>query len=682
MATNPYRTWTRRWLATTHRRQVELDAILDELDRQIAELAGRVFTRLVKRLTRSNPAERSRIFDAAWEALQRKTQEIIDLAFERGLDTLRQALVDSIPDSIVLDVLNVVRSQLPPEEEQQPLQEAKPQDAKVQATLEILPELSRQELRRAFSARRDSRVTASLRDRLSSNLWTSTQKQTIQAQLVDGLTSGEKVEELTRRIRGAVGSMSWQARRIARTETRRALEMAHLDSTLQALGPMVIGLQIQAVLDDRTRPEHAARHGTIYYKRPDGTFRSRAGVRAPELPDAPNCRCTYVPVLDEPDLSPDETSKSAFDRAYEAATRDLVPDTKTLDELWDTFTPQQKRRFIGASRYDTLVEKLGSEKSISPLMAFTVEGRLAPIDELRKLDFRALVNRRNHFLNLGADLAQEELAKRVGARLDLPTSQSRLSPGEVVRHLLELGSWARNGSAGDKLRAIQEMTRRYLELRSLPGSSVAPQTLSAAIWEMLKQPKPPPPNRWIPQIVFDTADANNAVSERIAREAVRTISQIFPDLPVENVRIVIFDPSKPGRIPREASYSHFNPRNDTIFVQAHQANDSTFLHELMHLVDSKTGHHFRTYYERLYPKDEVKVVQTNPEAGWIPISIELPQNRPMAHWYTHANYGYHRGIEFPSNMASVVTEHPLVLTRFDPDLLRTFIQSVHDLQGK
>jgi hypothetical protein len=53
-------------------------------------------------------------------------------------------------------------------------------------------------------------------------------------------------------------------------------------------------------------------------------------VTAPELPDAPNCRCTYVPVLIEP-----EFRSEVSQRAYETATGKLIPDLPTYQEVWE-----------------------------------------------------------------------------------------------------------------------------------------------------------------------------------------------------------------------------------------------------------------------------------------------------------------------------------------------------------
>jgi SPP1 gp7 family putative phage head morphogenesis protein len=103
--------------------------------------------------------------------------------------------------------------------------------------------------------------------------------------LVEGIASGDNVEQLTRRIRDLEAGVYWKARRTARTESLRVAEAAQRE-TWDDLGGMMAGVQILAVLDQNTRPEHAQRNGQIYADEPrDGELPMD---ELPFPPDEPN----------------------------------------------------------------------------------------------------------------------------------------------------------------------------------------------------------------------------------------------------------------------------------------------------------------------------------------------------------------------------------------------------------
>lgn len=102
-------------------------------------------------------------------------------------------------------------------------------------------------------------------------------------EIVTGIANGENVQQIRDRVDLQVGKLNGSAQRIARTEARRVAEMANRKSW-ESLGELLDGAQIIAVLDERTRPKHAARHGTIYRKGGVPRFED-----LPILPDEPNC---------------------------------------------------------------------------------------------------------------------------------------------------------------------------------------------------------------------------------------------------------------------------------------------------------------------------------------------------------------------------------------------------------
>lgn len=113
-----------------------------------------------------------------------------------------------------------------------------------------------------------------------------TDKRALFGQLVTGYSDGENLKQLTKRVLPLVDDISASAKRIARTEGMRIAEQMQRKSWAP-LGDMLEGAQIIAVLDERTRPEHATRNGTIYYANPKGNQKGMQEL--PDLPDAPNC---------------------------------------------------------------------------------------------------------------------------------------------------------------------------------------------------------------------------------------------------------------------------------------------------------------------------------------------------------------------------------------------------------
>ena len=130
--------------------------------------------------------------------------------------------------------------------------------------------------------------------------------------LAAGLAAGKSQQQIARDLLPAVEGVRASARRVARTEALRvagAMQMA----AHEALGDLVIGYRAHAVIDEHSRPWHAARSGTIYYKNPGPGQKGLDKMPRPpdEPPDASerppgtpqtawNCRCTLFPVLRDP----------------------------------------------------------------------------------------------------------------------------------------------------------------------------------------------------------------------------------------------------------------------------------------------------------------------------------------------------------------------------------------------
>lgn len=186
--------------------------------------------------------------------------------------------------------------------------------------------------------------------------WSELARAAMLNELTVGLANGENVDQLRERIRPFADGVKWKAQRIARTEGNRVAERV-ARRVFSSLGSIVGGLQIIAVMDEHTRPHHALRHGKIYWKREgEDAYRDESGQPLPDLPDEPNCRCMTIPVIYLP------TELDTYDSLSDWASASLLL-TKGLpgsyDEWWENATEEEKRKAVGATRYDAIKQKLG-----------------------------------------------------------------------------------------------------------------------------------------------------------------------------------------------------------------------------------------------------------------------------------------------------------------------------------
>jgi len=178
--------------------------------------------------------------------------------------------------------------------------------------------------------------------------------------IADGVAKGKTQEQIAKSIRPHVESLASSARRIIRTEAARISNLM-AERTYAQFSEVIRGFQIVAILDMVTRAHHAARHGTIFWKKGRPNAASR-----PVLPDEPNCRCTYAPVLD--DLS----------------NADLIGgpaiDTRTYSAWFRRQPEEVKRKVVGKARWNAVKEKGGRPAWADFLDPKT--GRLADTDDL------------------------------------------------------------------------------------------------------------------------------------------------------------------------------------------------------------------------------------------------------------------------------------------------------------
>lgn len=253
----------------------------------------------------------------------------------------------------------------------------------------------------------------------------------VAGEIVTGMALGEDVKGLRKRIDGHVGKLHGSSTRIARTEARRVAEKANVESMEQALGDLLDGWQITAVLDERTRPHHAARHGTIWRKGGDPPYEAK-----PELPDEPNCRCTLIPVLQTP---AEVAANPAVAQTFKNNEGSRIPDPVAYDDWFRRAPVRLRKKAVGSRRYD-VVEKQkpkGQQPEWSDFIG--PDGKLIPVTVLKQGGEAALArktevavmltHRRADFLAITqapfVPAATRSIPTAVQAVLTLTTSQQR-----------------------------------------------------------------------------------------------------------------------------------------------------------------------------------------------------------------------------------------------------------------
>jgi SPP1 gp7 family putative phage head morphogenesis protein len=291
--------------------------LLDRLDVTLRRALKKFRARIAATWLRTPPAYRFVVLDTLWSETLDEILDALAQCLAAGWNMARDALVEILPArtvELVAEKVGLVQDELseatiPPQIQisydlprgrifrGRPFKRPRTAEQWKRLVAQfVFPPLKPKELRDTWT-KPGVLQTNTLKQRLSSRLWSDADKAVIQSQLTTGLAKGETVEELTGRLSSALDTIDWKARRIARTEARRALERDNFERTNEVLGDTIVAYRIQAVLDDRTRPAHRSRDGRIYRRQPDGSYRSRRGELLPELPDAPNCRCMAVPVF-------------------------------------------------------------------------------------------------------------------------------------------------------------------------------------------------------------------------------------------------------------------------------------------------------------------------------------------------------------------------------------------------
>lgn len=201
----------------------------------------------------------------------------------------------------------------------------------------------------------------------------------VAAQIGIGISAGKGPREIAREIRPLIGGYKAGAERIARTESLRVANMTRQESFKQ-FDRVMAGQRLIETLDERTRPHHQARHGTIFVKDEFlGAFPgSKPLDQAPTLPDEPNCRGTYTMVLKPRDglldvIEPRHPIASSIDGP--------VKDPGTYSKWFDKQNETRKARIAKRGRWRVTKEKLGRQPKWKELIN-PEDGRLIRMKRL------------------------------------------------------------------------------------------------------------------------------------------------------------------------------------------------------------------------------------------------------------------------------------------------------------
>lgn len=261
--------------------------------------------------------------------------------------------------------------------------------------------------------------------------------------LAGSLAAGKSQREVAKDLLPHVEGVRSTARRLARTEGLRVASAVQ-HAAHEELGDMLVGYQIHATLDSHTRPEHAHRNGTIYYKEP------KAGQKGlNEMPHPPleadgsyswNCRCWTSPVL-EPleDVTNGPEQLAVFTNASDR----LIPDPATYSDWFDRADEKRRRVAVGARRYSAVRDVLGADPrwedfidpdtgSLLGVAALKSEPDAARTERVAKV--RAEIARREALIRQVATLGFEMPQKPPAA------VQKTATAAQVLAHIVASGT--------------------------------------------------------------------------------------------------------------------------------------------------------------------------------------------------------------------------------------------------
>ncbi len=185
-------------------------------------------------------------------------------------------------------------------------------------------------------------------------------------------------------------------RNTAYTVTRTSAAAMMGQARMRAYGAIpkdLVGFQVHGILDERIRPAHRARNGTIYYKNPNY---GQPGL--PEMPNPPleadgstafNCRCWLTPIL-----------SSLSNKFYDFKGR-IIPNARIFDEWFGSSVKDLQILAIGVKRYNAATKRLRKGEQLKwHHLLDPVSGMLLDSDEIANETPTARANRIKKAKNL------------------------------------------------------------------------------------------------------------------------------------------------------------------------------------------------------------------------------------------------------------------------------------------
>lgn len=211
--------------------------------------------------------------------------------------------------------------------------------------------------------------------------------------LAQGIAAGKTQQQVAKDLLPYFEGARTRAKRSARTF---GILVAHEGQMAchEQLGDLVTGYQVHATHDERTRPEHARRDGTIYYKEPESGQKGMDEMPRPPLEGDGsigwNCRCWMTPVLTPLDALVKSPEKQAV---FTQAQGKLVPDPIEYSN-WFNRAPERKRtQAVGVRRYYAVADKL-QRKPVYADFIDSESGGLLPAKQLQDETASAHAERR------------------------------------------------------------------------------------------------------------------------------------------------------------------------------------------------------------------------------------------------------------------------------------------------
>lgn len=191
----------------------------------------------------------------------------------------------------------------------------------------------------------------------STRLWKNTQVLVLNMNdiITNGLVQGKTVTEMAIQLNNRMNKEFNVCHRLIRTETMHYLNESSIKAYKDAKCEKV---QYWAAEDERTCPRCGIKHGNIYNI-----------IDRPALPLHANCRCTYLPVIDEADALKDhDEAKKDINNEFN---RRWVEKPKNSGALNDTNDPEFIKRDKHGKLYYKQIKNSKAEPIIDSLVKNT-----------------------------------------------------------------------------------------------------------------------------------------------------------------------------------------------------------------------------------------------------------------------------------------------------------------------